>query len=99
MIKNQYDLQSAALDIALMALNEAKQYGSDPYEIMHQMADCHECVIYTYKAAILCTECNRDDGEAQLDEVDFKATSFDDYVTALAYAILFNEACTQYGDL
>ena len=51
------------------------------------------------KEVILCIECNRDDGEAQLDEVDFKATSFDDYVTALAYAILFNEACTQYGDL
>jgi hypothetical protein len=99
MIKNQYDLETAALDIALMALAEAKEYGSDPYEMIHQMVDGHECVIYTYKAAILCTECNRDNGEAQLDEIDFKAKSFDDYVTQLAYAILLDEACKQYGDL
>lgn len=99
MIKNQYELQSAALDIALMALAESKEYGSDPYEMMHHMVKGHECVIWTYKAAILCNECDRDNGEAQLDEVDFKATSFDDYVTNLAYAILFDEACTQYGEL
>jgi len=99
MIKNQYDLESAALDIALTALAEAKEYGADPYEMIHQLVDDHECVIYTYKAAILCTECDRDNGEAQLDETDFKAKSFDDYVTKLAYAILLDEACKQYGDL
>tara|TARA_R110000822_G_scaffold55939_1_gene141663 strand:- start:664 stop:963 length:300 start_codon:yes stop_codon:yes gene_type:complete len=99
MIKNQYDLESAALDIALMALAEAKEYGSDPYEIIHQMVDGHECVIYTYKAAILCTECNRENGEEQLDEIDFKAKSFNEYVTKLAYAILLDEACKQYGEL
>ena len=99
MIKNQYDLQSAALDIALMALAEYKKYGSDPYEMMHQLVDGHECVIYTYKAAILCNECDRDNGQAQLDETDFNSTSFDDFVTKLAYAILFDEACTQYGEL
>lgn len=99
MINNQYELESKALEIALMALAESKEYGSDPYDMMHQMVDGHECVIYTYKAAILCNECNRDNGEAQLDEIDFKATSFDDYVTKLAYAILLDEACKQYGDL
>lgn len=99
MINNQYELELAAKEIAMAALIESKEYGADPYEMIHQIVDGHECVIYTYKAAILCTECNRDNGEAQLDEIDFKAESFDDYVTKLAYAILLDEACKQYGEL
>lgn len=99
MINNQHELEAAAKDIAMSVLIEEREYGSDPHEMMHQMVDGHECVIYTYKAAILCTECNRDNGEAQLDEIDFKAKSFDDYVTKLAYAILLDEVCKQYGEL
>ena len=99
MINNQFALEVEAKGIALAAMLESREYGSDPYEIIHQLVDGHECVIYTYKAAILCNECDRDNGQAQLDETDFNSTSFDDFVTKLAYAILFDEACTQYGEL
>jgi hypothetical protein len=89
MINNQFALEVEAKNIALAAMLESREYGSDPYEMIHQMVDGH----------ILCTECDRDNGQAQLDETDFNSTSFDDFVTKLAYAILFDEACTQYGDL
>ena len=99
MINNQFALEVEAKGIALAAMLESREYVAVPYEIIHQLVDGHECVIYTYKAAILCNECDRDNGQAQLDETDFNSTSFDDFVTKLAYAILFDEACTQYGEL
>ena len=98
-ITNQYELQKEAKEIAIMAKLEEKEYGMEPSDYIHQACDGHECVIYTYKAGKLCLECNRDDAESFLEEIDYRASSYADYVTKLAYAILFSECMAQLNEL
>ena len=96
-INSQEELQSEAIGIALIAFYEVQQTGGDPFQVIHEIVDGHESVIYTNKAIILCRECDCGDAEAQLQEIDYKAADLNDYVTKLAYAVLYNEACKQYG--
>jgi len=99
LIDSQYKLEQEAKEIAMMALLEHKEYGSDVYDMMHQMVDGHQSVIYTYRATILCANCDTDNGEAQLDEIDYKAMSFNDYATKLAYAVLLDATINQYHEV
>ena len=92
-ISNQYELEQEAKSIAKMAMAEHREYGTDAVDYIHQLCDDHESVIYIYKAGLLCLECDRENAEYDLEEVDYQAVSYDDYVTRLAYAILF-DACT-----
>ena len=98
-INNQYELEKEAKEIAKMAMIEKREYGTDPSDYIHQTCDGHECVIYTYKAGLLCLECDRDNGEYQLEEIGYQATSYADYVTKLAYAILFDACITAFYEL
>lgn len=99
MIKNQYELEQEAKQIAQDAQEEFLKFGTDPYDYMHQTCDGHENVIYTYKAIELCQECETDDGEYQLEEIDFRAVSFGDYASKLAYATLFQACVYAFDDL
>jgi len=98
-INNQYELEKEAKEIAKMAMIEQREFGTDASEYIHQACDGHECVIYTYKAGLLCLECDRDNAEYQLEEIDYQAASYADYVTKLAYAILFDACMTAFYDL
>ena len=89
-ISNQYQLEQEAKSIAKMAMAEQREYGTDAADYIHQVCDGHESVIYTYKAGLLCLECDRDNAEYHLEEIDYQFTSYADYVTRLAYAILFD---------
>ena len=98
-ISNQYQLETEAKSIAKMAMAEKREYGTDAADYIHQVCDGHESVIYTYKAGLLCLECDRDNAEEHLEEVDYQAASYADYVTRLAYAILFDACITAFYEL
>lgn len=98
-ITNQYELQQEAKEIAIMAKLEEKEYGMEPSDYIHQACDGHQSVIYTYKAGLLCLECDRDDGEQYLEDNEFQAISYQDHVTKLAYAILMSECLAQLSEL
>ena len=98
-VSNQYQLEQEAKSIAKMAMAEQREYGTDAADYIHQVCDGHESVIYTYKAGLLCLECDRDNAEEHLEEIDYKAASYDDYVTRLAYAILFDACITAFYEL
>ena len=98
-INNQKELQSEALGIALIAFYEVQQTGGDPFQVMHEIVEGHESVINTHQATILCRECDCRGAETQLHENDYKPADLSDYVTKLAYLILYNESCKKYGEL
>lgn len=99
-IINDYTLQNEAKEIAAMAILEAKEYGSDPIEMMEQACDGHEWVIYTYKAIKLCAECNTDDGEQYLDDCGIdQFASFADHATKLSYATLLGACHEAYAEI
>ena len=98
-INNQYQLEQEAKSIAKCAMMERREYGTDAADYIHQVCDGHESVIYTYKAGLLCLECDRDNGEEHLEEVGYEAVSYADYVTRLAYAILFDASITAFYEL
>tara|TARA_R110002050_G_scaffold278378_1_gene424401 strand:- start:439 stop:753 length:315 start_codon:yes stop_codon:yes gene_type:complete len=99
LIDSQYKLEQEAKEIAMMALSEHKEYGSDASAMMHQIINNHQSVIYTYRATILCVNCDTNNGEAQLDEIDYKAMSFGDYARKLAYAVLLDATINQYNEV
>ena len=98
-ISNQYELEQEAIRIAKEAIEAQAKHGQDASEYMHETCDGHESVIYTYKAGLLCLECDRDNAEYHLDEIGYQFTSYDDYVTKLAYAILLDACMTAFYDL
>ena len=98
-ISNQYQLEQEAKSIAKMAMIEERESHTDTADFMHQMCDGHESVIYTYKAGLLCLECDRDNAEFHLEEIGYQAASYADYVTRLAYAILFDACMTALYEL
>ena len=98
-ISNQYELEQEAIRIAKEAIEAQAKHGQDASEYMHETCDGHESVIYTYKAGLLCLECDRDNAEEHLEEVDYQAASYADYVTRLAYAILFDACISAFYEL
>jgi len=99
MIKNQYELEQEAKSIAIAAQEDHKANGTDVWDYMHEVCDGHPCVIWTYKAGMMCLECDRDNAEYQLDEIGYELKDYSDYVTKLAYTILFDACTTAYVEL
>ena len=99
MIKNQYELEQEAKSIAIAAQEEHETNGTDVWEYMHEVCDGHPCVIWTYKAGMMCLECDRDNAEYQLDEIGYEAKDYSEYVSRLAYAILFDACTTAHDEL
>jgi len=97
---NQYLLDQEAISIAKMAMVEEKEYGTDPMDYMHQVCDGHQWVIYTYKAMMLCAECDTSDGEDYIDELGM--TEFDDlahHASMVAFATLLGVCHEAYAEL
>ena len=97
---NDYILRQEAKEIAAAALLEQKEYGTDAGEMLNQMCDGHEWVIHTYKAIILCAECDTNEGEDYLDDIGYeKFDSFANHATQLAYATLLGACHEAYAEL
>lgn len=90
---NDFILNEECAALAEEAAHEAKTYGSDAEEILWQMIDGHEFVIHTYKAIMLCAECDTEDGEEWLEGAgitDHK--SFGEHASVLAFATMITRA-------
>jgi hypothetical protein len=97
---NDYLIREKAKEIAADALLEATEYGSDPHDLMHEICDGHEWVIYTYKAIKLCAECDTSDGEQYLEDLGIdQFDSFADHATKLAFATLLGACHSAYAEL
>lgn len=70
---NNYELQQEAKRLAQECFDAGDTYGEDPNEYLWQSCEGHEWVIYTYKALLLCAECDTSEGEIFVN--DFKAGS------------------------
>lgn len=96
---NNYTLNYEAEAIAESVLQEVQEYGTDAYDLLHEMCDGHEWVIYTYKAFQVCAECNTDDGEDYLEGLGQSYTDIGRHATAVAYATLMAKATEHYNEL
>ena len=86
-------LNTEAEHLAELVNLEVKDYGGDAYDLLHEAVDGHEWVIYTYKALLLCAECDTTEGKQWLDEVGLEGTNdISKLATQVAYATLLTKA-------
>lgn len=98
-IRNDYELQQLALNIALQAIEGVKNHGGDHYELIDQAAANSEHAIYTYKAIMLCANCCTDDAEAMLDDESYRFESFAHHASVLAEVTIQNAALQEFYEL
>lgn len=99
-IINDYVLKQEAKEIAMQAHLEWKEYGASVHEMMHQMCDGHEWVIHTYKAMILCAECDTTDGEEYLDDIgQDNFIDLKQHACAVAFATLLGACHEAYAQM
>lgn len=97
---NNYILQQEAKQLAAQALLEQKEYGTDAQQLLHEMCDGHEWVIYFTHAVKLCAECDTNEGENYLEDLGYEQfDSFSDHATQLAYATLLGACYEAYTEL
>lgn len=93
--KEIYDYIEALVDDAV---EEAQRYGmSDDIEeyvsrTIDESIDSSEYTIYYHKAHQLCQTIDTSAGQAWLEDLDFKTSSYDEFASQLAYATLREEA-------
>jgi len=85
---NDYILNQEARYIVDEILSQAGD-GQDIEEMIDQVVDGHEWVINTYKAYILCAECNTTQGEEMLANTGQTFSDIGEHVTAVAYWTLW----------
>ena len=90
---NDYILRQEAKALAKQAIAEVAHYGGDHFKRLEQAVDGHEWVIYTYKALLLCAECDTSDGEQWLEDIGSEPTNdIGKLATLTAYATLLAAA-------
>ena len=83
---NNYELQQEAKRLAQECFNEGDEGGNDPNEYLWQTCDGHEWAIYTYKALLLCAECDTSEGEDYLNGLGMEYNSLAEHACAVAFA-------------
>lgn len=89
---NDYILRREAKSLAEQAIAEVEHYGGDYFELLEQAVDGHEWVIYTYKALLLCAECDTSEGEQYVEDTGQQTSSIGELATVTAYATLLAAA-------
>ena len=89
---SQYLLRQEAKRIVEDAIEEEGEFDVPALETVQQICDGHQWVIYTYKAILLCAECDTSEGEEWLEGVGSEYDSFGEHASKLAYATLLT-AC------
>ena len=96
---NNYELQQEAKRLAQECFNEGDEGGNDPNEYLWQTCDGHEWAIYTYKALLLCAECDTSEGEDYLEGLDMQHNSLAEHACAVAFATLYCAAMDELADI
>ena len=93
---NDYILRREAKALAEQVIDEVKHYGGTYRELLEQAVDNHGWVIYTYKAMLLCAECDTTAGEHWIEYVGLEPTNdIGKLATRLAYGTLLENARTE----
>lgn len=72
---NDYILNKEAKRLAAAALLEAVTHGGDAEDLLDQLVNDHEWIIYDYKAMLLCAECDTIGGQIWIDHSDWEPTN------------------------
>jgi hypothetical protein len=83
-----FNLHNEARDLAQAAFDEAREYGGDATDLLHQMCDGHAIAIYYGRAIDFCATNDTNDGEAWLEDCGGIAQP-DDTFGAIACRIAF----------
>jgi hypothetical protein len=94
---SQYLLRQEAKRIVEDAIEEESEFDVPALETVQQSCDGHQWVIYTYKAILLCAECDTSEGEAWLEEVGSECDSFGEHASKLAYATLLTACMNEFN--
>lgn len=86
---NDYELQQEAKLLAQECFDEGDTHGEDPNEYLWQTCDGHEWSIYTYKALMLCANCDTSEGEDFLEGCGNQYNSLAEHASAVAFATLY----------
>lgn len=90
---NNHVLSIEAKRLVNQIKREIEQYGGDANDLLHEAVDGHEWVIYTYKAKLLCLECDTTEGEQWLEDIGSEPTNdISALATRVAYATLLTKA-------
>lgn len=97
---NDYELQQEAKRLAQECFDAGDTHGDDPNECLWQACEGHEWAIYTYKALLLCAECDTSEGEAYLEGLgDNDWQDLADHACTVAFATLYNAAMDALEEL
>lgn len=96
---NDYELRQEAKRLAQECFDNEDEGGNDPNDYLWQTCDGHEWVIYTYKALLLCAECDTSEGEAYLEGLDLQHDNLGSYASAVAFATLYCAAMDELEGL
>tara|TARA_R110000823_G_C15721865_1_gene478757 strand:- start:204 stop:530 length:327 start_codon:yes stop_codon:yes gene_type:complete len=98
---NDYILQQEAKRLAQECLDEHDTLDSllEPSELLWNKCLGHEWSIYTYKALLLCAECDTSEGEDYLEGLDMQHDSFSDHAFDVAFYTLYCAALNALEEL
>jgi hypothetical protein len=86
---NNYELELEAQRLAQECFDAGDTHGEDPSEYLWQTCDGHEWVIYTYKALLLCANCDTSAGEDYLEGLGHEYQSIGAHACVVAFATLY----------
>ena len=98
----EVQLKNECNSIVLDIVERLKEYDLDAesfQDFLHEDIDGHQWIIYTYYAKQICCNCDTSEGEELFDEWDSNPEGFNDYVTKLAYCVLYQECCNIAYDM
>lgn len=96
---NNYELQQEAKRLAQECFDEVDTNGEDPSEYLWQTCDGHEWVIYTYKALLLCAECDTSEGEEYMASLGRELNSLSEHASEVAFGTLYCAAMDALEEL
>ena len=96
---NNYELQQEAKRLAQECFNEGDEGGNDPNEYLWQACEGHEWSIYTYKALLLCAECDTSEGEEYMASLGRELNSLSEHASEVAFGTLYCAAMDALADI
>jgi EAL domain-containing protein (putative c-di-GMP-specific phosphodiesterase class I) len=95
---DNYALHTEIKNIVDQALVELNEFGADPEEMIHQICDGHQWVIYTHKALQFCANCDTDEGEDWLDDIGATYSSLAEHASAIVYGTLLTKSLSEFAE-
>lgn len=86
---DNYTLELEAKRLAQECFDAGDTHGDDPNEYLWQACDGHEWAIYTYKALMLCANCDTSDGEDYLEGLGHEYRNIGAHACVVAFATLY----------